>query len=333
MSWTPLHHAAACGAVDAAAALCRRSKKAHPRARIVDDVDATDRDGFTPLHLAVVGGHLDVVQLLLGPGSRASTTQRSGPGGYNALHWAARAGDPRVLAEVRDASGAEATAERTRPPLAGGGSFGGAAALALNRRVGSDSSVVPSQTPIHVAASNGRVRALRLMLRHAANPRAAMEARDGAGRTPLAAAAAAGKHETVSAVARELGLEADDGDGDGVGGETTTTTTTRTTPRTTVRAAVRAAVRTAVRTAVSRSIAPPRCIPSPRSSGRRTTRVRRRSGRWRGAGGTRGGTISARPGWLRLAGRRVRCSGCCRGGGSSAGWLELYTTLPVYLTY
>ena len=217
LSWTPLHHAAACGAVDAAAALCRRSKKAHPRARIVDDVDATDRDGFTPLHLAVVGGHLDVVQLLLGPGSRASTTQRSGPGGYNALHWAARAGDPRVLAEVRDASGAEATAERTRPPLAGGGSFGGAAALALNRRVGSDSSVVPSQTPIHVAASNGRVRALRLMLRHAANPRAAMEARDGAGRTPLAAAAAAGKHETVSAVARELGLEADDGDGDGDG--------------------------------------------------------------------------------------------------------------------
>ena len=56
------------------------------------------------------------------------------------------------------------------------------------------------------------------MLRHAANPRAAMEARDGAGRTPLAAAAAAGKHETVSAVARELMLEADDGDGDGVGG-------------------------------------------------------------------------------------------------------------------
>ena len=97
----PLHHAAACGAVDAAAALCRRSKKAHPRARIVDDVDATDRDGFTPLHLAVVGGHPDVRQLLLGPGPRASTTQRSGPGGYNALHWAARAGDPRVLAEVR----------------------------------------------------------------------------------------------------------------------------------------------------------------------------------------------------------------------------------------
>ena len=92
LSWTPLHHAAACGAVDAAAALCRRSKKAHPRARIIDDVDATDRDGFTPLHVAVVGGHLDVVRLLLGPGLRASTTQRSGPGGYNALHWAARAG-------------------------------------------------------------------------------------------------------------------------------------------------------------------------------------------------------------------------------------------------
>ena len=217
LSWTPLHHAAACGAVDAAAALCRRSKKAHPRARIIDDVDATDRDGFTPLHVAVVGGHLDVVRLLLGPGLRASTTQRSGPGGYNALHWAARAGDPRVLAEVRDASGAEATAERTRPPVGnGGGTFVGSKALkGADSSVGSDSSVIPGQTPIHVAASNGRVRALRLMLRHAANPRAAMEARDGAGRTPIAAAAAAGKHETVSAMARELGLEADDGNGDG----------------------------------------------------------------------------------------------------------------------
>ena len=217
LSWTPLHHAAACGAVDAVVALCRRSKKAHPRARIVDDVDATDRDGFTPLHVAVVAGHLDVARALLGPGCRASTTQRSGPGGYNALHWAARAGDPRVLAEVRDASGAEATAERTRPPVApGGGTFGGpSGAQSTNANVGSGSSVVPGQTPIHVAASNGRVRALRLMLRHAPNPRAAMDARDGAGRTPLAAAAAAGKHETVSAMARELGLEADDGDGDG----------------------------------------------------------------------------------------------------------------------
>jgi ankyrin repeat protein len=103
---TPLHYAAACDAVDAAKALVVKSKKAHARARVMDDVDVTDREGFTPLHVAIVCGHLGTVKLLLGPGARASTTQRSGPGGYNAMHWAARAGDPAVLDAVRAHSAA-----------------------------------------------------------------------------------------------------------------------------------------------------------------------------------------------------------------------------------
>mgnify|MGYP002832148547 CR=1 FL=1 len=70
---TPLHYAAACDAVDAAKALVVKSKKAHARARVMDDVDVTDREGFTPLHVAIVCGHLGTVKLLLGPGARAST--------------------------------------------------------------------------------------------------------------------------------------------------------------------------------------------------------------------------------------------------------------------
>ena len=94
-------------AVDAVVALCRRSKKAHPRARIVDDVDATDRDGFRASRRrrrrAPRRG-----ESVVGARRRASTTQRSGPRVQRPA-LGGEGGDPRVLAEVRDASGAEAT--------------------------------------------------------------------------------------------------------------------------------------------------------------------------------------------------------------------------------
>ena len=220
---TPLHYAAACDAVDAAKALVVKSKKAHARARVMDDVDVTDREGFTPLHVAIVCGHLGTVKLLLGPGARASTTQRSGPGGYNAMHWAARAGDPAVLEAVRAHSAAGDLGELTQPPRVtskGGGNV--ERKLSGDVGVRLDTDVVPGQTPLHVAARNGRIRALRLMLRNERDLDA-LDRFDGAGCTPLAAAAGVGKHETVRAMAEELGLDAadereDETDADDAGG-------------------------------------------------------------------------------------------------------------------
>jgi ankyrin repeat protein len=128
------------------------------------------------------------------------------------MHWAARAGDPAVLDAVRAHSAAGDLSELTQPPRVtnrGGGNV--ERKLSGDVGVRLDTDVVPGQTPLHVAARNGRIRALRLMLRNERDLDA-LDQLDGAGCTPLAAAAGVGKHETVRAMAEELGLDAADGE-------------------------------------------------------------------------------------------------------------------------
>jgi ankyrin repeat protein len=109
-------------------------------------INARDQEGRTPLHLAAGRGLAPVVAALLRHGARvdAATT----PGGWMALHWAAT---------------------------------GEVAQLLLQAGTDPNALDSASATPLHWAASGGRVDVIGVLLEGGGST----EARDGEGKTPL----------------------------------------------------------------------------------------------------------------------------------------------------
>jgi len=108
-AWTALHHACERGDLATACALLDREQ------RCIDGhcaVDAQDRDGFTPLHHALINGFPDVGTELM---QRGANPQAQAHNGWNALHCASRRGlrgiclqlihSGKVLLNVEDKSG------------------------------------------------------------------------------------------------------------------------------------------------------------------------------------------------------------------------------------
>ena len=177
----PAHRAARAGASAAAAELFENA----PGARRANDVDATDADGHTPLHVAILADAPGVVRALLRAGASTRVKSRTVPG-FDAAHLAARLGDPGILAAVLVRHpDVRATCGETR------------------------------STAAHVAARHGHADAVGALLASGSDP----ERLDGAGRTPSAAAAERGRAAVVEEVARRCGDAGGGGDSrDGDGG-------------------------------------------------------------------------------------------------------------------
>jgi ankyrin repeat protein len=126
-------------------------------------LEATDVEGFTPLHAAVYFGHAEVVQILLSAGADFLAT--SGPNSrYTPLHMAARHGHLGL-------------------------------AMLLLERMGPhvDPREKNGYTPLHCSAMEGHVDISKALILAGAD----LGARDHAGHTPLAYAASHGHTKVV----------------------------------------------------------------------------------------------------------------------------------------
>ena len=169
----------------------------------IADLDVRDaQNGFTPLTLAVVGGHAEAVELLLRAGLPVDARDRFGK---TALHWAASRNQPELgalllaagaTADARDNGGWDATMA-----AAHAGCYALVEALlsraeqpaAINARARDD---VP--TALMCAAQNGHAHVVRLLL----GVRADAGARLAPKRLSALDLAVQGKHEGAAVLLR-----------------------------------------------------------------------------------------------------------------------------------
>ena len=172
----------------ALAAACRMGKTG-AAVRLVQhyraDVKHSDADFWlshsTPLHFAVMNGHLETARaLVVGVGADVHAKNANG---WAPLHYAAINGFTDLCRLLVKEFGADVTAE---------GSDGG--------------------TPLHLAAMEGKADTARALVRELG---AATDARGGRGKTPLHLAAANGHIGTAFVLVEELGADVDAEDDEG----------------------------------------------------------------------------------------------------------------------
>jgi ankyrin repeat protein len=185
---TPLHFAAECGHVATVSALVKAAA----------DVHAHDAEGRTPLHWAAEAGHVEAINVLVQLGSDKDAKCAVGA---TALHLAAvngHASTMRVLMQLGADKEAKCTRLKTLPSAV-------VHSLASTRRHYSDGG-----TPLHMAAINGRLEAMRVLLQMGVDK----EAKCKKGRTAMHWAAANGQVEAMRVLA-QLGADKEAGDGFG----------------------------------------------------------------------------------------------------------------------
>lgn len=135
----PLHDAASAGDVTAVKSLLDAGA----------DRDSKDKNGETPLNLAILAGHDDVALMLLEAGASVEARNR---GGFTPLHAAAYAGAPDIAAALLD-RGADVNDRRNKAGV----------------------------TPLSVAAEQGNAEVAKVLLDHGAG----IEVAEQNGYTPL----------------------------------------------------------------------------------------------------------------------------------------------------
>jgi ankyrin repeat protein len=148
---------------------------------------------------------LAAVRALLKQGADVNAAQGDG---MSALHWAARKGDPQLMAVLLQAGAAVAATTRIdrATPLHMAAAAGHAAAIAALLKAGADAKArtAAGTTALMMAAAAGVPEPLKLLLAHGADPNARESAK---GHTALMFAAAADRTDAVK-VLLELGADA-----------------------------------------------------------------------------------------------------------------------------
>ncbi|MCG8340703.1 MAG: ankyrin repeat domain-containing protein, partial [Cytophagales bacterium] len=165
-------------------------------------INATDKDGWTPLHWAAKNGHQAVVAYLKERGADINATCKYGG---TPLHWAAQNGQ-KELAEYLQSEGADtnATCKYGGTPLHWAAKNGQKELVEylLAQKAGINAKTKDGWTPLHWAAAKGHQALVEYLLEQGADSKAV----DEAGRTPLHWAAAKG-HQVVVAYLKEQGAD------------------------------------------------------------------------------------------------------------------------------
>ena len=167
------------------------------------DVNSSDKDGVTALHLASWSGEVAVARVLLANGANANARQRDH---QTPLHRAVDDGITRVL--LKHGAYLYARDSKNQTPLHGAMEWGrtNAARVLLEFGVDANARDAKNRTPLHVASEWGHFDGVRLLLQHSAD----IHAQDDEGRTPLQAASSsayATKCERVMQLLLDHGAE------------------------------------------------------------------------------------------------------------------------------
>eukprot|EP01116_Phalansterium_solitarium_P021585 TRINITY_DN6777_c0_g1_i2.p1 TRINITY_DN6777_c0_g1~~TRINITY_DN6777_c0_g1_i2.p1 ORF type:complete len:472 (-),score=63.31 TRINITY_DN6777_c0_g1_i2:202-1617(-) len=159
------------------------------RARL--DLHALDEDGNSALHWACVGGHVDIVRMLLETGSDAELRSRDG---FTALHSVAQEDHHQVLSLLVD-RGAKVDApnfEDNRNTTLHYAACWGASQcvkILLSRRADVNCQAKDRSTPLSFAAEKGHVEIAKMLLDAGADLESKNDSEEKGGATPLLLAA------------------------------------------------------------------------------------------------------------------------------------------------
>ncbi|XP_050088473.1 ankyrin repeat domain-containing protein 12 [Anopheles aquasalis] len=157
-------------------------------------IESADEDGFTPLHLAVIQGNLQLVNLLLANGADVNALDNEG---HSVVHWATVCGEVEALRAVLS-SGADVST----PDINGGSPLHYAAQMCGANYEGK------------TARASAKL-ALEILSTLLSHPDTSVEVEDKDGRQPLLWAASAGSAKAVLALIK-AGAHVESADKDGL---------------------------------------------------------------------------------------------------------------------
>ncbi|XP_062557855.1 ankyrin repeat domain-containing protein 12 isoform X2 [Armigeres subalbatus] len=157
-------------------------------------IEQADEDGFTPLHLAVIQGNLQLVNLLLANGADVNALDNEG---HSVVHWATVCGEVEALRSVLAAG-----ADVSTPDINGGSPLHYAAQMCGANYEGK------------TARASAKL-ALEILGTLLAHPDTSVEVEDKDGRQPLLWAASAGSAKAVLALIK-AGAQVESADKDGL---------------------------------------------------------------------------------------------------------------------
>ncbi|XP_053698657.1 uveal autoantigen with coiled-coil domains and ankyrin repeats, partial [Sabethes cyaneus] len=157
-------------------------------------IESADEDGFTPLHLAVIQGNLQLVNLLLANGADVNALDNEG---HSVVHWATVCGEVEALRTVLSAG-----ADVSTPDINGGSPLHYAAQMCGANYEGK------------TARASAKL-ALDILNTLLAHPDTSVEVEDKDGRQPLLWAASAGSAKAVLALIK-AGAHVESADKDGL---------------------------------------------------------------------------------------------------------------------
>ncbi|KAH3768036.1 Neurofibromin 1 [Pelomyxa schiedti] len=169
------------------------------------NINARNSLGETPLHMAVLKGHPEVISQLLNSGADPNIKNKNPRGEESPYDWAVRMGNKEIIGLLQNSLEATLNAKpldsaqmtkRFFDAVTEGNAEAVKEFLKLDSELAASISSTTSATPLHVAISNGHVQVVKVLLRAPSTKLL----KNSSGFTPLMLALTAGKEDCTFAI-------------------------------------------------------------------------------------------------------------------------------------